>query len=158
MSPSAFGHGPFTGPFYNAIIDPVKQQKCRQYIDTIVAQNRYGSASSLGGLSRLRTYPLGRYSGAHSQFIGTEVRWNLTDEKTPFDIFIVKDIRTAFQVALFYELGTVANSGRRRAHPTARVFASSPPRASSTGLISPPARKASRAASSSSTPGSSDAS
>ena len=92
------------------IVDPVKQQKCRQYIDTIVAQNRYGSASSLGGLSRLRSYPLGRYSGAHAQFFGTEVRWNLTDEKTPFNIFIVKDVRTAIQLAFFYELGTVADT------------------------------------------------
>lgn len=94
----------------DTIVDPDKQRKCRQYVDTIVAQNRYGSAGSLGGLSRLRSYPLGRYSGAHTQFFGTEVRWNLTDEKTPFNIFIVKDIRTAFQVALFYELGTVADT------------------------------------------------
>jgi len=94
----------------DTIVDPVKQQKCREYVDTIAAENRYGSASSLGGLSRLRSYPLGRYSGAHTQFVGTEVRWNLTDEMTPFNIFIVKDIRTALQVALFYELGSVADA------------------------------------------------
>lgn len=93
----------------DAIADSVEQQECRQYVDTIAAENRYGSASSLGGLSRLRSYSEGRYTGAHTQFFGTELRWNLTDEKTPFNIFIVKDIRTAIQVALFYEIGTVAD-------------------------------------------------
>lgn len=93
----------------DAIVDSGKRQECRRYIDTIVAENRYGSASSLGGLSRLRSYPLGRYTGAHSRFVGTEVRWNLTDEKTPFNIYIMKDIRTAVQLALFYEIGTVAD-------------------------------------------------
>jgi hypothetical protein len=42
-------------------------------------------------------------------FYGTEVRWTLTEEATPFDIFIAKDVRTALQVALFYEMGSVAD-------------------------------------------------
>ena len=43
------------------------------------------------------------------QFIGTEIRWNVTEEYTPFNIVIIKDVRTAFQVAVFYEIGTVAD-------------------------------------------------
>jgi hypothetical protein len=42
-------------------------------------------------------------------FYGTEVRWTLTEEAHPFDIFIAKDVRTVLQVALFYELGSVSD-------------------------------------------------
>jgi len=87
-------------------IDPVK---CEQVVDNIVAGNTYGTATGLGGTSRLRSYPSERYSGAHTVFYGTEVRWNLTEEAHPFDIFIAKDVRTVLQVAAFYELGSVAD-------------------------------------------------
>ena len=87
-------------------IDPVK---CEQVVDNIVAGNTYGTATGLGGTSRLRAYPSDRYSGAHTVFYGTEVRWNLTEEAHPFDIFIAKDVRTVLQVAAFYELGSVAD-------------------------------------------------
>ncbi len=50
-----------------------------------------------------------RYRGAHTRFFGTEFRWNLTDEKTPFNIWFLKDIRTAFQIAFFYEIGSIAD-------------------------------------------------
>jgi hypothetical protein len=92
-----------------SITDPQEQTQCLQFIDITVAENRYGTASSLGGLSRLRSYSEGRFRGAHTEFLGTELRWNLTDEYKPFDIYIMKDIRTAVQVALFYEIGTVAD-------------------------------------------------
>jgi hypothetical protein len=83
--------------------------RCDQVVQNIVAANTYGTATGLGGTSRLRSYPEGRYSGAHVVFYGTEVRWNLTEEAHPFDIFIAKDIRTVLQVALFYELGSAAD-------------------------------------------------
>ncbi len=79
------------------------------YIDQICAQNTYGSASSLGGLSRLRSFSMMRYRGAHTRFFGTEFRWNLTDERTSFDIWLLRDIRTAFQIAFFYEIGSIAD-------------------------------------------------
>lgn len=83
--------------------------RCNNVFINMAKHNTYGTASSLGGFNRLRSYPGGRYSGAHTVFYGTEVRWNLTDEATPFNIFIMKDIRTAFQIALFYETGSVAD-------------------------------------------------
>jgi hypothetical protein len=86
-----------------------QQLECRQVVDTIVAGNTYGTATGLGGTSRLRAYPNDRYSGAHTLFYGTEIRWTLTEEAYPFDIFIAKDVRTLLQVAAFYELGTVAD-------------------------------------------------
>lgn len=80
-----------------------------EFIDNVVAGNTYGSASSLGGLSRLRSYISMRYRGAHTRFAGAEFRWNLTDESTPFNIWLIKDIRTSFQIAFFHELGTTAD-------------------------------------------------
>ena len=66
-------------------------------------RRKYGTASSLGGSSRLRSYAGGRFSGAHTEFYGYEFRWNLTDENTPFDLYFIKDFRTGFQLAFFYE-------------------------------------------------------
>jgi len=91
------------------ITDPETRKFCLEVIDNLIAENTYGTATGLGGFSRLRSYPQGRYKGAHTQFYGTEVRWNLTDERTPFNIFIMKDIRTSVQVAVFYETGTTAD-------------------------------------------------
>ena len=90
-------------------LTPLAQQDCIEVLNNMIANNTYGTASSLGGFSRLRSYPQGRYSGAHTQFYGTEVRWNITDESTPFDIFVIKDVRTAIQLAAFYELGSTAD-------------------------------------------------
>jgi hypothetical protein len=96
------------------IIDPVEQADCYKttsdYIDNAVKANLQGTATSLGGRSRLRSYPGDRFQGAHTAFVGTELRWNITDEFTPFDIWLIKDIRTGIQAAFFYEIGTVAES------------------------------------------------
>ena len=89
---------------------PAQQTQCQQVVNNIIANNTYGSAASLGGWGRLRSYPDGRYKGAHARFIGTEFRWNLTEEFTPFDIWIARDIRTTIQIAFFYERGTVADT------------------------------------------------
>lgn len=92
------------------IADAKGRSDCRDYIATIAAQNTLGNATSLGGLRRLRSYNEGRYKGAHSEFFGSEIRWNLTDEIRPFNIYIMKDIRTAIQLAFFYEIGSVAET------------------------------------------------
>lgn len=89
--------------------------KCDEAVQRLVSQavaaNTYGTASSLGGgFSRLRSYPQGRFKGAHALYYGLEFRWNLTDESTPFDYFIWKDVRTALQVAFFAETGSVAET------------------------------------------------
>lgn len=92
------------------LTDPDQRSRCSHFIDNIAAANAYGTATMLGGFSRLRAYPEGRFKGAHARFLGSELRWNLTDEFKPFDIYVMRDIRTAVQVALFYELGTVADT------------------------------------------------
>lgn len=93
----------------NPSLTALQQQYCNEVVNGMVANNTYGSATSLGGLSRLRSYGQARFRGAHTQFYGTELRWNLTDESTPFDIFVMKDVRTAFQLAFFYEVGSTAD-------------------------------------------------
>lgn len=92
-----------------ALADPDRARACRDFISVLAAQNAHGTATMLGGFMRLRSYPEGRYKGAHAEFAGTELRWNLTDEVTPFDIYVMKDIRTAVQAAFFYEIGSVSD-------------------------------------------------
>ena len=72
--------------------------------------NRYGTAGSLGGSSRLRSFAGGRFSGAQVGFRAAEFRWNITDENTPFDLYFIRDVRTGFQLAFFYEEGSVADT------------------------------------------------
>jgi hypothetical protein len=91
------------------ISDPAEQNFCYQVIDNTIANNTFGTATGLGGFNRLRSYPQGRFQGAHTLFLGTEFRWNLTEERTPFNIFIMKDIRTSIQLALFYETGVTSD-------------------------------------------------
>jgi hypothetical protein len=93
----------------STLTDPEQQRFCNEVIDNTIANNTYGTATSLGGFSRLRSYSQGRYKGAHTVFYGTEIRWNLTDERTPFDIFVMKDVRTSIQISLFYETGSTAD-------------------------------------------------
>ena len=72
--------------------------------------NEFGSAGSLGGASRLRSYAGGRFSGAQVEFRAAEFRWNFTDENKPFDLYFIRDVRTGIQLAFFYEEGSVANT------------------------------------------------
>lgn len=81
-----------------------------QRISNIITANRYGTATSLGGTDRLRSYADGRFSGAHMEFLGIELRSNFVQDAEPFDYFIWKDIRTSIQLAVFAEVGTVAET------------------------------------------------
>lgn len=99
-----------TGLNCASLADPAQKKYCDQVIANTIANNTYGTATSLGGFNRLRSYPQSRYTGAHTQFFGAEFRWNLTEEKTPFDIFVMKDVRTSIQLALFYETGVTSDT------------------------------------------------
>ncbi|ADE12007.1 hypothetical protein [Sideroxydans lithotrophicus] len=74
-----------------------------------LADNLYGTASPLGGTQRLRSYDNGRFYAGQSLSYGVEYRWNLTDERTPFNILVAKGIRTGIQLAAFWERGMVAD-------------------------------------------------
>lgn len=79
-------------------------------VENTIAGRKNGAAYALGGQDRLRSYPQGRFSGGHTAFYGVEFRWNLTEEATPFDYFIWKDVRTGVQWAFFAESGTVSET------------------------------------------------
>lgn len=74
-----------------------------------LANNLYGTASPLGGTQRLRSYDNWRYYAGQALFYGVEYRWNLTDERTPFNIYLAKGVRTGIQLAAFWERGMVAD-------------------------------------------------
>ena len=100
-------------------------QNCSQYTDPTVrlncqntesqrvkerfTENLYGTAGSLGGDDRSRGYLSNRFHGSETQFFGTEFRWNLTDEGTPFNLGFMEGVRSNFQLAFFYELGAVSD-------------------------------------------------
>ena len=96
------------------IVCPTGDTACEkareEQIDNTLAQRKNGTADSLGGADRLRSYPQDRFQGAHTAFYGVELRWNLTDELTPFDYLFWKDVRTGIQIAFFGETGTVAET------------------------------------------------
>lgn len=81
-------------------------------INNLIANNRHGTASPLGGTQRLRSFDNYRFYASQALSYGVEYRWNLTDEYTPFNVYIAKGIRTGIQLAAFWERGMVAERSR----------------------------------------------
>jgi len=98
----------------SALKDQVAKNACERDVEKIIqaqiAENKYGTAGSLGGISRLRSFDEGRFKGSIVEFVGAELRWNLSQDPVPFNIFLAKDVRTELQLAFFYERGSVADS------------------------------------------------
>lgn len=82
----------------------------QELVDNYIKARTYGTARSLGGDLRLRSFPQGRYQGAHTAFLGVEYRWNISQEVKPFDYYIWKDVRTGLQLAFFAEVGSVSET------------------------------------------------
>lgn len=82
----------------------------QELVDNFINARSHGTSSPLGGDLRLRSFPQSRYQGAHTAFFGAEYRLNITQETTPFDYFIWKDVRTGLQLAFFAEIGSVSES------------------------------------------------
>jgi len=99
-----------------SIADSSEKNACFQAeslrINQTIAHRKYGTTSSLGGTQRLRSFNNYRFYASKVFFYGLEYRWNLTDEHTPFDIFIAKGIRTGIQLAAFIERGSVSDGYR----------------------------------------------
>lgn len=62
----------------------------------------------MGGQDILRSYSNGRYQAAHTQFYGTEFRWNFNTSKDIVDLIFFSDIMEALQATFFWEQGSVA--------------------------------------------------
>lgn len=93
-------------------------QSEQKLVDSFINQRTYGSAATLGGKDRLRSYPEGRFKGGHSAFLGVEYRMNFKQEVAPFNYFFWKDVRTGLQVALFGEVGSVSETPAALWHET----------------------------------------
>ena len=89
---------------------PACDQEATELATSFYNANIHGTSTSLGGDLRMRAYPGSRFQGAHTFYFSAEFRWNLSEEVTPFDYYIWKDVRTGVQVALFYELGSVSET------------------------------------------------
>ncbi len=66
------------------------------------------NATSLGGPTRLRGYPIARFHDRYSFFAGLEYRMYLLEHTTPFDFILEKGVFEAAQIAFFYEIGQVS--------------------------------------------------
>lgn len=93
-----------------AVTDTVCLTTEQELVDNFINARTNGTSSSLGGDLRLRSFPQGRYQGAHTAFVGAEYRWNFKQEAKPFDYYIWKDVRTSLQIAFFAEIGTVSET------------------------------------------------
>lgn len=97
-----------------ALADPAALAQCQateaQFINDRIAYNEYGVATPLGGTQRLRSYSNSRFYGGKAVSYGSEFRWNLTDERTLMDWWILRGLRTNIQLAFFGEMGSVADS------------------------------------------------
>ncbi|MCG8335357.1 MAG: hypothetical protein MJE63_12605 [Proteobacteria bacterium] len=85
------------------VTDANERKECEDLRDSIAnylaAHNKYGTATPLGGNQMLRSYREMRFRGAHTRFLGTELRFN----------FPSTGIFSNYQFALFYERGTAAD-------------------------------------------------
>jgi hypothetical protein len=79
-------------------------------VEATINANSNGTSMSLGGPDRLRSYPTDRFSGAHTLFYGSEFRWNISTEKMDIDLYFLKDILQALQIAFYWEQGSVSES------------------------------------------------
>ena len=76
-----------------------------------LASNTNGTSLSLGGGDRLRSFPEGRFQGAHTIYYAAEFRWNYSSSGgEKLDLFFSQDLVEELQVALFFEQGSVSEA------------------------------------------------
>jgi Surface antigen. len=85
------------------------EQNAINLANTQLQVNTNGTASFLGGGDRLRSYPQGRFQGAHMIYFATEFRWNFSESGGgQFDSLFFQDLVDDMQIAFFYENGSVS--------------------------------------------------
>ena len=87
--------------------------KCQEIVDEAykrdLENSKKGRATALGGYERLRGYPEGRFYDEHTNFRGIEIRYYFDSIDLDFDLFFAKGFLAEFQLAGFYEQGTVSS-------------------------------------------------
>jgi len=77
--------------------------------NTELAVNSNGTSLRLGGSDRLRSFPEGRFQGAHTIYYAAEFRWNFSSsEGKKLDLFFIEDLVEELQIAFFFEQGSVS--------------------------------------------------
>lgn len=77
--------------------------------NTELAVNTNGTSLSLGGSDRLRSFPEGRFQGAHTIYYSAEFRWNFSSsEGKKLELFFIEDLVDELQLAFFFEQGSVS--------------------------------------------------
>lgn len=94
------------------VCDETKLPGCQAILDEIyarqLAEAENGKATSLGGTNRLRGYRTNRFYDSYTNFRGVEYRWYLYEAQKAFNYFLEKGTFAGFQLAFFYEQGTVS--------------------------------------------------
>ena len=73
-----------------------------------VTEANRGRATTLGGTQRLRGHRTNRFYDSYTNFRGIEYRWYLVDTQDSFNYFVERGVFAGFQLAFFYEEGTVS--------------------------------------------------
>ena len=86
--------------------------KCQQIVDEAyqrdLIESKKGRATALGGFERLRGYPEGRFYDENTNFRAIELRYYFDPVDINFDVILAKGFLAEFQLAGFYEQGTVS--------------------------------------------------
>ena len=85
---------------------------CQEEVDKIYEkqekESKLSRATALGGASRLRGYPTNRFYDSYTGFRAIEWRWYVSEVNFPYNFIVSKGTYAGFQLALFYEEGSVA--------------------------------------------------
>ena len=85
---------------------------CQAVLDELyerqVTEANRGRATTLGGTQRLRGYRTNRFYDSYTNFRGIEYRWYLVNTQDSFNYFVERGVFAGFQLAFFYEEGTVS--------------------------------------------------
>jgi len=79
--------------------------------NTELAVNSNGTSLPLGGGDRLRSFPEGRFQGAHTIYYAAEFRWNYSSSGgEKLEYFFIDDLVEELQIAFFFEQGSVSET------------------------------------------------
>jgi len=79
--------------------------------NTELAINSNGTSLPLGGGDRLRSFPEGRFQGAHTIYYAAEFRWNYSSSGgEKLELFFIDDLVEELQIAFFFEQGSVSET------------------------------------------------
>ena len=90
------------------LIYPHCQSILDEYYKRYLENSKKGRATSLGGLERLRGYQEQRFFDEHTNFRAIELRYYFDPVDIDFHIVLAQGVLAEFQLAGFYEQGTVS--------------------------------------------------